>query len=75
MVKIGLEEYATIIRELFNFGLRDLFVIRNTHSGMITANFILPMAFRFESDKIGMKGDFVVSLTEPIVLDEERNKL
>lgn len=40
------EEYANVIRALFEFALKDLFVIRNTHSGMITANFLLPMAFR-----------------------------
>ena len=64
-----------MIRELFDFALKDLFVIRNTHSGMITANFLLPMAFRVESDRIGMKGDFAIPLMKPAVLDAEKKEL
>lgn len=67
--------YANIIRSLFTFALKDLFVIRNTHSGMISANFVLPMAFRMERDKVGMKGDFAIPLTEPVVLDEQKKSL
>lgn len=63
------EDYSSIIRTLFEFSLKDMFVIRNTHSGMITANFLLPMAFRIENNKIGAKGDFVIPLIEPVVLD------
>lgn len=50
-------------------------MIRNTHSGVISANFVLPMAFRIENDNIGAKGDFAVPLTEPILVDEERKNL
>lgn len=57
------------------FALKDLFVIRNTHSGVISGNFVLPMAFRIENDNMGAKGDFTVSLTEPILVDEERKNL
>lgn len=69
------EIYSLIIAALFEFALKDLFVIRNTHSGMITANFLLPMAFRVEKELIGVKGDFVVPLREPVVLDAERKEL
>ena len=69
------KNYAIVIRELFNFALQDLFVIRNSHSGVISANFLLPMAFRVEKDKMGMKGDFAVPLMEPVVLDVERKEL
>ena len=69
------KNYAIVIRELFNFALQDLFVIRNSHSGVISANFLLPMAFRVEKDKRGMKGDFAVPLMEPVVLDVERKEL
>lgn len=68
-VESQFEDYSTVIRALFEFSLKDLFVIRNTHSGMITANFLLPMAFRIENNKIGAKGDFAIPLTEPVVLD------
>ena len=67
--------YAIVINALYDFALKDLFVIRNTHSGMISANFILPMAFRVEKDRIGFKGDFAVPLMEPIVLNAERKAL
>ena len=69
------KNYAIVINALFNFALKDLFVIRNTHSGMISANFLLPMAFRVEKDRMGMKGDFVVPLIKPVVLDAEKKKL
>ena len=68
-------QYSDVIKALFKFALTDLFVIRITHSGMISANFFLPMAFKIEQNEIGMKGDFAVSLTEPAVLDEKRKKL
>lgn len=66
--------YSEVIKALFQFALKDLFVIRNTHSGVISANFLLPMAFKIEQKEIGMKGDFAVPLTEPVVLNEERKK-
>lgn len=69
------KNYATIIKELFDFALKDLFVIRNTHSGMITANFLLPMAFRIENNKMGVKGDFAIPLMEPVVLESSKKSL
>ena len=69
------KNYATVIRALFKFALKDLFVIRNSHSGMISANFLLPMAFRIEKEKTGMKGDFAVPLTKPVILDAERKDI
>ena len=71
----GFQQFSAIISSLFEFALKDLFVIRNTHSGVISANFVLPMAFRIENDNMGAKGDFTVSLTEPILVDEERKNL
>ena len=73
--KNGFQQFSVIISSLFEFALKDLFVIRNTHSGVIFANFVLPMAFRIENDNMGAKGDFTVSLTEPILVDEERKNL
>ena len=69
------KNYATVIRALFKFALKDLFVIRSSHSGMISANFLLPMAFRIEKEKTGMKGDFAVPLTKPVILDAERKDI
>ena len=73
--KNGFQQFSVIISSLFEFALKDLFVIRNTHSGVISANFVLPMAFRIENDNIGAKGDFAVPLTEPILVDKERKNL
>lgn len=67
--------YSEVIKALFKFALKDLFVIRNTHSGVISANFLLPMAFKIEQNEFEMKGDFAVPLTEPVILNEERKKL
>lgn len=64
------KDYALIIKALFYFAVRDLFVIQNSHSGVISANFLLPMAFRIEKEHLGMKGDFAISLTKPEVLEE-----
>ncbi len=62
-------DYAIIISALFTFAVKDLFVIRNTHSGYITANIALPMAFRIDEENSGIKGDFAVSLREPTLID------
>lgn len=67
--------YSETIKALFKFALKDLFVIRNSHSGVISANVLLPMAFRIEQNEIGMKGDLAVPLTEPVILDEERKNI
>lgn len=68
-------QYSLIIKSLFGFALKDLFVIRNSHSGVISANFVLPMAFRVEIDNVKAKGDFAIPLTEPVVLNEDRKSL
>ncbi len=73
--KNNFRHYSNVIRALFLFALKDLFVIRNTHSGVISANFLLPMAFKIEKDEIRAKGDFAVSLTGPVVLSEERKQI
>lgn len=76
--KNSFQEYSFLIRSLFRYALADLFVIRNTHSGVISANFILPMAFRIDKNHqypSGMKGDFAVSLMEPTILGKERKEV
>lgn len=67
--------YSIVIKSLFEFALKNLFVIRNTHSGVISANFLLPMAFKVEQNEIGMKGDFAIPLTEPVILNEEKKHI
>lgn len=72
---VEFERYAFVIKALYRFALKDLFVIKNSHSGVVSANLILPMAFRVERERIGVKGDFAIPLTEPVVLDAERKEL
>jgi AAA15 family ATPase/GTPase len=67
--------YSVVINALFDFAFKDLFVIKGSHSGVISANFILPMAFRIEKGKMGMKGDFAVPLMEPDVVNTEQKEL
>ena len=69
------KNYALVIQALFDFALKDLFVIKSSHSGMISANLLVPMAFRIEKDKKGMKGDFAVPFMEPVILDVKRKEL
>lgn len=68
-------KYTAVIKSLYDFALKDLFVIRSSHSGMISANVLLPMTFRVEKEKTGWKGDFAVPLTEPAILDAERKDI
>ncbi len=67
--------YSFIISTLFEYALKDLFVIRNTHSGMISANFLLPMAFRVEKEASSIKGDLTIPMIGPIVIDSVKKEL
>lgn len=71
----GFRDYSDIIKTLYHFAVKDLFVIRNAHSGVITAQIILPMAFRIEENEGGSKGDLPVLLREPITLPFEEKEL
>ena len=66
---------SNVIRSLFSFALADLFVISNMHSGMISANFFLPLAFKKEQEGRGMKGDLTIPFNEPAVVEEDRKNL
>lgn len=72
------QEYAKLIMALYRFAFSDLFVIRNTHSGVISANLVLPMAFKIEETNLlgaELKGDFSVSLTQPTVLSMKQKEI
>lgn len=66
---------SNVIRSLFNFAMKDLFVISNMHSGMISANVFLPLAFKKEQEGRGMKGDLTIPFNEPAVVEEDRKNL
>ena len=63
-----IQEINFIVKSLQFFSQRDLFVINNNHSGMISANLLLPMAFRIDYNEGGIKGDFPVLLDRPFVM-------
>lgn len=66
-------EYARLIILLWHYIVEGLFVISDTHSGMISAKVILPMAFRLEDGtNMKAKGSFAVPMTGPTELTEER---
>lgn len=64
------EDYAFIIQSLYQYAMMDLFVIRNSHSGAISANVLLPVAFRFADHGMTAKGDLVFTLKEPTVIED-----
>lgn len=69
-------EYARMILMIGHFIIGDLFVISDTHSGMISAKFALPMAFRLENDtRMTAKGSFAVPMTGPAQLRQEEFEL
>jgi AAA15 family ATPase/GTPase len=78
---IFLEEYhndfneaSMIIQSLFQFGSQELFVIRNTNSGVISANLLLPISFRYfekGKDGSGIKGSIAISLHETTIVSSE----
>lgn len=73
--KNNFKECSEIIRDLFYFAYKDLFVIRSTHSGVISADFLLPMTFRIEEHEIGIKGNFTLPLKEPVIIYAEQKHL
>lgn len=62
------EDYAFIISSLYQYASVNLFVISSAHSGSISMNFVLPLAFRLDLGKTIAKGDLPVRLDEPSVI-------
>lgn len=65
-------DYAWIIQSVYQYACMGLFVIRNAHSGAISADFLLPMAFRTGNKSGAEKGDFVITLNEPTLIREDK---
>jgi len=66
---------SLIVKALLWFAVRDLFVIRNSNAGAISAKLVLPMSFRIDGSDTGVKGELAIPLYEPIVLSEERKEI
>lgn len=71
----GFKDYAFIISTLYNYAVRDLFVIRSSHSGVITAQIVLPMAFRLDENDGGSKGNLPIFMKDPITLPLREKQL
>ncbi len=68
-------DYTMLQKSLYHFSRHNLFVIRNSHSGVISANLMLPMAFRSNDSSTGVKGDFTIPLNDAVILSRQRVNL
>jgi len=66
------KEFADIIMEIKQYARMNLFVIRNSRSGMINANLIIPFCFQVsDSDSdIIEGGDLEIALSDPTTVPE-----
>ncbi len=65
------KEFADIILEIKKYARINLFVIKNSRSGMINANLYIPLCFQMRDTKKIAGGDIALSLTEPTTIPEE----
>lgn len=66
------EDYEFILHALHGYANINLFTISNAHSGSISMNFLLPIAFRFDGGDIVTKGDLPVRLDRPTVVSKKK---
>jgi len=64
------QEFAKIILAIKHYSLVNLFVIRNSRSGMINANLIIPLCFQFDDTEKIEGGDLIIALSEPTTVPE-----
>ncbi len=58
------KEYENIISEIKYYSKMNLFVIRNSRSGMINANLIIPFCFQISNSNKISGGDLAIGLSE-----------
>ena len=63
-------EFADIIMEIKQYARMNLFVIRNSRSGMINANLIIPFCFQLSDSERIEGGDLAIALSEPTTVPE-----
>lgn len=68
-------DYRDVIAILHRYACVNLFVIPNTHSGVISLNLALPFAFRLNTGNTITKGDLPVHLDEPSVITKEHYQI
>lgn len=68
-------DYREVIAILHRYACVNLFVIPNTHSGVIALNLALPFAFRLNTGNTITKGDLPVHLDEPSIITKEHYQI
>ena len=68
-------EHMCIISALWQYAVKNLFVIRNTSSGLISANIMLPITFKLGGEDIGIKGDLLAPLKDCMVVEKNIKSL
>ena len=69
------EDYAYIIRALYQYASVNLFVISNVHAGSISMNLLIPFAFRLDMGETIAKGDIPVRLDAPSFISKGHYKI
>ena len=69
-----LEFYYSIIESLVNFGNNSLFVVRTSHTGMISLN-AQPLMFKIMEGDHGYQGILMLPLDNPIDIREQDKKV
>ena len=67
---IGFKEYFEIIILLEFFAKVNLFIVDNSHSGLINANIMMPFSFRYMDEKNVSQGDFAINLSKPSIINK-----
>lgn len=62
------KEYENIISEIKYYSKMNFFVIRNSRSGMINANLIIPLCFQISNSDEISGGDLAIALSEPTTI-------
>lgn len=69
------KEYTQIIMALKNYANINLYVIRNSQSGVINMNLFIPFSFRINDESFSSQGDFNIGLLKPTVISEQLYKV
>lgn len=67
---LDFEEFKSIITELKYYAKENLFVVKNSNSGLINMNVYLPLKFKISDDNSTSKGELIVALLKPTVVSE-----
>ena len=76
--EINIDSFQTVKRmmqTLYAYANMNFFVIKNSHSAIIGANVLLPIAFRSDTEKSIAKGDLAIGIQKPSVLKDKELEL